>query len=365
MASNTSNISESTPVRRGGKAISDEIRSRLIKAHETGLSYGQISELYDVKKDTVYRICSFRQYTTKPRGGSKGRKINQETLGYLINLIESRADITLHEMKDALIQEKGLTVSVATIARCLEGSLITLKKMELVPMNRNSEENKIARRQHASWLQTQYELGAQFCYIDECGFGLYTARSHGRSVRGLPARRIVPNQRTPHITMLCAISPNAGLIHKMMITGGAKQENFDQFINELFHLEFGQAVNPIEGVNKCYLIFDNAPCHRGIEARLAENIPENFELIRLPPYSCELNPIEFSFNSLKAYLKRAISIHGPIIPNHGQSLATARRQFLLQLAPSALSRITATSTLNSFFHVLTITAPKAIRLEDL
>ena len=101
--------------------------------------------------------------------------------------------------------------------------------------------------------------------------------------------------------MLCAISPNAGLIHKMMITGGAKQENFDQFINELFHLEFGQAVNPIEGVNKFYLIFDNAPCHRGIEARLAENIPENFELIRLPPYSCELNPIEFSFNSLSIF----------------------------------------------------------------
>ena len=145
----------------------------------------------DVKKDTVYRICSFRQSTTKPRGGSKGRKINRETLSYLIKLIESRAeDITLHEMKDALIQEKGLTVSVATIARCLEGSLITLKKMELVPMNRNSEENKISRRQHASWLQTQYELGAQFCYIDECGFGIYTARSQGRSVRGLPGRRI-------------------------------------------------------------------------------------------------------------------------------------------------------------------------------
>ena len=241
------------------------------------LVYGQISELYDVKKDTVYRICSFRQYTTKPRGGSKGRKIvNQETLGYLINLIESRADITLHEMKDALIQEKGLTVSVATIARCLEGSQ--------------------ARRQHASWLQTQYELGAQFCYIDECGFGLYTARSHGRSVRGLPARRIVANQRTPHITMLCAISPNAGLIHKMMITGGAKQENFDQFINELFHLEFGQAVNPIEGVNKCYLIFDNAPCHRSIGARLAENIPENFELIRLPPTA--VNLIRSNFRSI-------------------------------------------------------------------
>ena len=64
MASNTSNISESTPVRRGGRAISDEIRSRLIKAHETGLSYGQISELYDVKKDTVYRICSFATSAT-------------------------------------------------------------------------------------------------------------------------------------------------------------------------------------------------------------------------------------------------------------------------------------------------------------
>ena len=179
-------------------------------------------------------------------------------------------------MKDALIQEKGLTVSVATIARCLKFSLITLKKMELVPMNRNSEENKIARRQHASWLQTQYELAAQFCYIDECGFGIYTLLGHMDGLSGdLQARRIFANQRTPHIIMLCAISPNAGLIHKMMITGGAKQENFDQFINELFHIEFGQAVNPIEGVNKCYLIFDNSPCHRGIEARSAENIPEN------------------------------------------------------------------------------------------
>ena len=37
-------------------------------------------------------------------------------------------------------------------------------------------------------------------------------RGHGRSVIGLPARRVTDSQRTPHITMLCAIIPTLGLI---------------------------------------------------------------------------------------------------------------------------------------------------------
>ena len=109
----------------------------------------------------------------------------------------------------------------------------------------------------------------------------------------------------------------------------------------------------------------NAPCPRGVENRLAESIPINTELIRLPPYSCELNPIEFCFNTVKAFIKRNRSEHGPVTPTEGQTLVVARKQFLFSCCPQALAQITATTALNSFYHVLTKTARKAIRLEDL
>ena len=158
---------------------------------------------------------------------------------------------------------------------------------------------------------------------------------------------------TPHITLLCAITPSLGLIHSKIIIGGAKQGDFDGFISELFQLNFGAALDISEGVTKQYIILDNAPCDRGVES-----IPTNTELIRLPPYSCELNPIEFSFNTVKAFIKRKLSEHGPVTPTEEQTLVAARTQFFVNCCPKALALITATTTLNSFYHVLTVMPEK-------
>ena len=146
-----------------------------------------------------------------------------------------------------------------------------------------------------------------------------------------------------------------GLIHSKMIIDGAKQGDFDGFISELFQLNFSPALEISEGVTKQYIILDNAPCHRGVENRLAECISINTELIRLPPYSCELNPV-------KAFIKRRLREHGPVTPIEGQTLVAARKQFLFSCCPQALAQITATTALNSFYHVLNVTARKAIRL---
>ena len=44
-----------------GKAISNDIRKRLIDADEAGVAYKQMSLLFGVKVDTAYRICSLRK----------------------------------------------------------------------------------------------------------------------------------------------------------------------------------------------------------------------------------------------------------------------------------------------------------------
>ena len=85
---------------------------------------------------------------------------------------------------------------------------------------RNSEELKASIREHASWLMSQHEMSARICYVNECGFGLYTSRAIGPAIRGLPARKVTG--RTPNITMLCTIHPKVGLIHHIIIVGGVR-----------------------------------------------------------------------------------------------------------------------------------------------
>ena len=129
---------------KGGKTITNDVRRRLIDAHEADLTYKQMSQLFGVKVDTAYRICSLRKYQVKNRGGSRRKKLNDTHVHFLLEKVESRPDITLNELKEQL-DLKGVQVSVSTIARCLEGKLITLKKLEQIPINRICDELKGTR----------------------------------------------------------------------------------------------------------------------------------------------------------------------------------------------------------------------------
>ena len=47
-----STTSSTVAILRGGRAISNELRQRLIDAHQSGVTYKQMTRLYGVKKDT-------------------------------------------------------------------------------------------------------------------------------------------------------------------------------------------------------------------------------------------------------------------------------------------------------------------------
>ena len=78
--------------------------------------------------------------------------------------------------------------------------------MGSIPINRNCNQVKVARKEYASCVLSQHEAGETFFYVDECGFGMYTVKTRGRAVKGSPANIIWCNQRTPHITLLCAVT---------------------------------------------------------------------------------------------------------------------------------------------------------------
>ena len=54
---------------KGNKTIPNDVRKRLIDAHEAALTYKQMSQLFGRKVDSAYRICSTRKYQESMQHG--------------------------------------------------------------------------------------------------------------------------------------------------------------------------------------------------------------------------------------------------------------------------------------------------------
>ena len=172
-------------------------------------------------------------------------------------------------------------------------------------------------------------------FIDECGYNIWTARSHGRARREESAYRQVYGQRGRNVTVTMAISPTNGLVFHSAVIGGMNAQRFDDFLAQT-----RLNLDPDEHV---IFIYDGAPAHNN------PAIPgPNTELKKLPPYSPFWNIVEQAISSLKAAIKADIS--RPEIQEQMNNRQEARRQgialgnYRTQLLQQALQRNIGTIT---------------------
>ena len=66
-------------------------------------------------------------------------------------------------------------------------------------------------------------------FVDECGYNIWTARSHGRARQGVRAYHQVCGQRGRNLTVTMAISPINGLVFSSAAVGGMNAERFNNF----------------------------------------------------------------------------------------------------------------------------------------
>ena len=78
---------------RGGKTVSKDIRKRLINAHETDISFAQMTTLYDVKKDNFPTLLL---HHTKNNNDNNNSNTNEVTLSCNYPLDIRKAYICLH-----------------------------------------------------------------------------------------------------------------------------------------------------------------------------------------------------------------------------------------------------------------------------
>lgn len=138
------------------------------------------------------------------------------------------------------------------------------------------------------------EIGKRLKFLDEAGSSIAMTRLYGRAAPGKRIFDSVPQNYGENVSMLATLTLS-GITAPMTVNGAVDGEVFKVYVEEVLcpTLEIGDI-----------LVMDNLPAHKVkgikelIEARGAQ-------LIYLPPYSPDLNPIEKCWSKIKTALRAA------------------------------------------------------------
>jgi transposase len=131
-------------------------------------------------------------------------------------------------------------------------------------------------------------------FVDEMGTNTALSPLYAWAPRGRRAHCSVPRNRGKNTTLLASMSAE-GMGPTLAVEGATNREVFEAYVERVLAptLLPGQVV-----------VMDNLSAHKGHKVReLIER--RRCELIYLPPYSPDLNPIEEAFSKIKGILRKA------------------------------------------------------------
>lgn len=146
-----------------------------------------------------------------------------------------------------------------------------------------------------AWFGTQPDLDPErLIFIDETWLNTKMARLRGRAPRGERLRASLPYGHWQTTTFVAGLRLS-GIDAPMVVDGPINGEIFLAYIRHVLvpTLRPGDIV-----------VMDNLGSHKGAGVR-AEIEAAGAELLFLPPYSPDFNPIENAFSKLKALLRKA------------------------------------------------------------
>jgi transposase len=150
------------------------------------------------------------------------------------------------------------------------------------------------------WLRAAWRVmvGAEIdprllVFVDEMGANISLHSPYAWSSRGERAHCSVPRNRGKNTTLISSMSIE-GMGASLAVTGAIDATAFETYLEQVLlpELHPGQIV-----------VMDNLSAHKG--DRVRELVEEGgCELLYLPPYSPDLNPIEEAFSKIKGVLRK-------------------------------------------------------------
>jgi transposase len=162
-------------------------------------------------------------------------------------------------------------------------------------------------------------------FVDESGFHTSMTRLRARAPRGERAYGKVPRKRGRNQTLIASITLQGAMGESVSIEGSTDAQLFEAYVERFLAptLQAGQVV-----------VLDGLGAHR--TGRVRDLIEASgADLVFLPPYSPDLNPIEEAFSKVKDIVRKA----------GGRTLGT-----LDEVVGEALSAVTPQDAAGWFAH---------------
>jgi len=146
-----------------------------------------------------------------------------------------------------------------------------------------------------AWFDLQPDLALEhLVFIDESGLSTKMARLRGWSRKGERCMAAIPHGHWKTITFVGGLTLN-GFSAPMLLDGPMNGECFRAWVEQML----APTLRPGDIV-----VMDNLPAHKVAGVREAIEAC-NAQLLYLPPYSPDFNPIENAFAKLKAHVRKA------------------------------------------------------------
>lgn len=146
-------------VRRKYKRHSERDRKMVVQAANNCKDWLNICNVLDVNRNTAESWIKDGRLNPLPKGGNRAKSITTGQSETIVDWLEEDPQLSLKVIRQKLIAELNLRVSVSTISRCLNGLCITVKKVHYEPVNMNNAVNKQKRKEHVEKLQIYNEQG--------------------------------------------------------------------------------------------------------------------------------------------------------------------------------------------------------------
>jgi transposase len=320
-----------------GRGLSDEVlealRLRVLRGCELGFTESDLAELLGVTRETVCRWWSAycqggpealpQERTGRPLGS--GRALTDGQARHIQALLDHRQpkdfDIALplwtrRGVVELIRKELGVTVAVRTAGEYL-------RRWGYTPQRPARKSRKQDPEKVREWLEETYPAvveraaaeGAEVYWCDEEGVGIDDHRGRGYARPGqTPVKEVAGTHA--RVNVISAIS-NQGEGHFLTFRGTLDEVIFLMFLGQLL-----QATG-----KKLFVILDNLQVHdsAAVQAWVAER-SDRIELIPLPKYTPERNPVEYLNNDVKE------EVNAKGLPEDQEELHSNVNEFLHQLS---------------------------------
>jgi transposase len=260
------------------KAYALDLRERVIKFIHVGGSKAEAARRFDLARSSVYRYLSAAQKGALPPKTSWGtwRKLDPQKLQAHV---KKHPDATLKELQTVFgVSHHAVWVRLGQLG-------FTLKKT-----------HKISRAQRLFRRELEKLNGQAVFYLDECGVDHRLYREYGRAPKGERIYAAVAGKRRER-TSIIAASQQGKLVAPLVFQGSCNTEVVDAYFEQVLLPEL-----PPGSV----IVLDNARFHQSpTTRRLVE--AAGCQLLFLPAYSPDLNPIEHLWAAFKTRLRKDLA----------------------------------------------------------